>query len=94
MFHRNPSVKDKAEEIKVFPTIVRNRLVNVELPSIAQTLEGTLVDLSGRIILRTNLQEGRNALELPGSIQNGMYILRIYDPALRTATAHQIMVQE
>ena len=88
------SVKDKAEEIKVFPTIVRNRLVNVELPSIAQTLEGTLVDLSGRIILRTHLQEGRNALELAGSLQNGMYILRIYDPALRTATAHQIMVQE
>lgn len=88
------SVRDKAEDIKVFPTIVRNRLVNVELPSTAQTLEGTLVDLSGRIILRTNLQEGRNAIELPGALQNGMYILRIYDPTLRTATAHQIMVQE
>lgn len=88
------SVRDKAEDIKVFPTIVRDRLVNVELPSATQTLEGTLVDLSGRIILRTNLQEGRNALELPAALQNGMYILRIYDPALRTATAHQIMVQE
>ncbi len=88
------SVKDKAEDIKVFPTIVRDRLVNVELPGATQALEGTLIDLSGRIILRTNLQEGRNAIELPGSLQNGTYILRIYDAALRTATAHQIMVQE
>lgn len=88
------SVKDQAADIKVFPTIIRDRLVNVELPSATQTVEGTLVDLSGRIILRTTLQEGRNAVELPGTLQNGMYILRIYDPVLRTATAHQIMVQE
>ncbi|MBX2873097.1 MAG: T9SS type A sorting domain-containing protein [Saprospiraceae bacterium] len=88
------SVRDKAEDIKVFPTIVRDRLVNVELPSETPTVEGTIVDLSGRVILRTTLQEGRNSLELPGALQNGMYILRIYDPVLRTATAHQIMVQE
>lgn len=88
------SVEDKAEDIKVYPTVVRDRLVNVELPFSDQAYESTLIDLSGRVLLQYPLQDGRNRLELPGRVQNGMYILRIYDPILRTTTTHQIIVQE
>lgn len=88
------SVEDKAADIKVYPTIVRDKFVTVELPEANQGLQGTLIDLSGRIIMESTFQEGRNSLELPGQLQNGMYLLRIYDPSLRTTTTHQIMVQE
>jgi hypothetical protein len=88
------SVQDKVQPIKVFPTIVRNRLVNVELPFADQEWESTLIDMSGRVLSQYPLQDGRNNLELPGRLPNGMYILRIYDPVLRTSTSHQIIVQE
>lgn len=67
--------------IKVYPTIVNNGQLNVELNQPAQELQ--LLNTSGAIVLRKNLQgaSGNLPLLLP-VLPKGVYVLRINGPGI------------
>lgn len=81
------------DKIKVYPTLVQESWINIDLPTVDEGLEVRLTDMSGRAVWQRQALAGRNALDLPTDIDNGMYILTLFDQQTQFSSVHKIMVQ-
>lgn len=81
------------DKIKVYPSLVQESWINIDLPTTDETLEVRLTDMSGRVIWQRQVLSGKNTLDLPAELDNGMYILSLFDQQTRFSSVHKIMVQ-
>lgn len=81
------------DKIKVYPTLVQESWINIDLPTVDEDLEVRLTDMSGRIVWQRRALAGKNTLDLPTDIDNGMYILTLFNQQTQFSSVHKIMVQ-
>lgn len=81
------------DKIKVYPSLVQESWINIDLPTTDETLEVRLTDMSGRVIWQRQVLSGKNTLDLPSELDNGMYILTLFDQQTQFSSVHKIMVQ-
>ncbi|MEZ5043476.1 MAG: T9SS type A sorting domain-containing protein [Saprospiraceae bacterium] len=81
-------------EVKVYPTLVKEGLIKVVLPSLDDYNKVMITDLAGRLILQQTIGTGENTILLPGHLDNGMYLVRMLGEGGIVSTAQKIMVQK
>ncbi len=65
-------------KLAVFPNPVQEGRLYISLTGAKENAEGTLLSLSGQVMLRTRLNNGTNKLDVAG-LANGIYILNVVD---------------
>ena len=68
----------KTADVYTYPNPVKNNILNVILSGAGENTRSVFLSVSGQVIFKSTLKNGRNVLRLP-NIPNGLYILNIAD---------------